>query len=175
MRLFTAIQFNSHFRTALTNAQESLRQGGYRGHYTDAHNLHLTLSFIGEYNAAAAVLDAMEQISFPPFPVSLSGYIGNFDDLLWAGMEMSPELDKLVRQLRHSLAAAQIPFDKKKFNPHITLLRKAQQRRENPFHFSDVQVARAEMTVRSISLMRSDFGKHGAVYTEIGTVMLCED
>jgi 2'-5' RNA ligase len=26
------------------------------------------------------------------------------------------------------------------------------------------------MTVQKISLMRSDFGKHGAVYTEIGSV-----
>ena len=63
-----------------------------------------------------------------------------------------------------------IPFDRKKFNPHITLLRKAQISRENPFRFSDVKVGHAELTVRSISLMRSDFGKRGAVYTEVGTI-----
>ena len=112
----------------------------------------------------------MEQVQFAPFPIRLSGYIGNFDDLLWAGMEQSAELDKIVKQLRHALVAEQIPFDRKKFDPHITFLRKAQIRRENPFQFSDVKVRQAEMFVHSISLMRSDFGKRGAVYTEVGSI-----
>ncbi len=170
MRLFAAIQFNTDFKSALTDAQESLRQGGYCGHYTDIRNLHLTLAFIGEYGDSNQVLDAMEQVQFTPFPIKLSGYIGNFDELLWAGMEPSPALEKLVKQLRHAFAAEQIPFDRKKCNPHITLLRKARISRDNSFRFFDVYVAQSEMTVRSISLMRSDFGKRGAVYTEIGSV-----
>ncbi|MBR2087473.1 MAG: RNA 2',3'-cyclic phosphodiesterase [Oscillospiraceae bacterium] len=170
MRLFIAIQFDPHFKTALTAAQDSLHRGGYRGNFTDVRNLHLTLAFIGEYSDPDRVLDAMEQVQFAPFPIRLSGYIGNFNDLLWAGTEPSPKLDKLVKQLRHALAAEQIPFDRKKFNPHITLLRKAQISRENLFRFSDVKVDQAELTVRCISLMRSDFGKHGAVYTEIRAI-----
>ena len=170
MRLFIAIQFDPHFKTALTTAQESLRQGGYRGHFTDVRNLHLTLAFIGEYSDPDRVLDAMEQVQFAPFALRMSGYIGNYNDLLWAGMEPNPALDKLVKQLRHALATEQIPFDRKKFNPHITLLRRAQISRENPFRFSDVKVGHAELTVRNVSLMRSDFGKRGAVYTEVGAV-----
>ena len=170
MRLFIAIRPEPDFRSALTDAQDSLRRGGYRGHYADIRNLHLTLAFIGEYSDPAHVLDAMAQVQFAPFPVRLSGYIGNFGDLLWAGTEPSPALDKLVKQLRHSLAEGQIPFDKKRFSPHITLLRKSQISRENPFRFSDVQITQAEMTACSMLLMRSDFGKHGAVYTEIGAV-----
>ena len=85
MRLFIAIQFDPHFKTALTTAQESLRQGGYRGHFTDVRNLHLTLTFIGEYSDPDRVLDAMEQVQFTPFPIRLSGYIGNFDDLSCEG------------------------------------------------------------------------------------------
>ena len=171
MRLFIAIQFDPHFKTALTAAQESLRQGGYRGHFTDIRNFHLTLAFIGEYSDPDRVLDAMEQVQFAPFALRMSGYIGNYYDLLWAGMEPNSALDKLVKQLRHALATEQIPFDRKKFNPHITLLRRAQISRENPFRFSDVKVSQAEMTVHSISLMRSDFGKRGAVYSEIGAII----
>ena len=64
------------------------------------------------------------------------------------------------------LTDAQIPFDKKNCNPHITLLRRAQ----SPRTFSDAAVARERMTVQRISLMRSDFGRHGAAYTELGAV-----
>ena len=71
-----------------------------------------------------------------------------------------------VKQLRHALADAKIPFDRKKFHPHITLLRNAQSR----YDFKNIAVYKASMTVQKISLMRSDFGKHGAVYTEIGSV-----
>ena len=96
----------------------------------------------------------------------LNGYIGNFGDLLWAGIEQCPELDRYVKQLRHALADAKIPFDRKKFHPHITLLRNAQSR----YDFKDIAVYKASMTVQKFSLMRSYFGKHGAVDTEIGSV-----
>ena len=38
---------------------------------------------------------------------------------------------------------------------------------------ADAANARAHMTVQRISLMRSDFGKHGAAYTELGPIA-CE-
>ena len=36
--------------------------------------------------------------------------------------------------------------------------------------FSDIVIEKEEMSVCEISLMSSDFGKHGAVYTELGSV-----
>ena len=85
-------------------------------------------------------------------------------------MECCPELEQSVKQLRHHLADSRIPFDKKRFHPHMTLLRNAR----SSHAFSDIAVARERMTVQRISQMRSDFGKHGAVYTEIGAVE-CSD
>ena len=166
MRLFLAILLEPNVRKALEDAQHFLRINEFSGHYTDARNLHLTLAFIGDYADPDTILDLAEQIRFKPFSLTLGGYLGNFDDILWAGTEQSPELDNLVRQLRHILAEGQIPFDKKRFHPHITLLRSAQGRRR----FAEISVRRESMTVRSISLMRSDFGKHGAVYTEVGRI-----
>ncbi|MCR4645744.1 MAG: RNA 2',3'-cyclic phosphodiesterase [Oscillospiraceae bacterium] len=170
MRLFIAIQLDPDVRKALTDAQAALREGGYRGRYSDTESLHLTLAFIGEYNDPDHVLETMEQVRFEPFPIRLGGCIGNFDDLLWAGMAQSEPLEKAVQQLRHYLADAQIPFDRKQFNPHITLLRRSQISWGSTFRFSDVVVTPAEMTVRRISLMRSEFIRHGAVYTELGAV-----
>ena len=166
MRLFIAILLDENIKRALTDAQEGLRRNEYLGRYTDGRNLHITLSFIGEYPDADYVIDVMEGVAFQPISLSLSGYIGNFGNLLWAGTEPNAKLEQYVKQLRHTLSDAQIPFDKKKFHPHITLLRNAQSRHS----FTDINVRKEAMEVQRIFLMRSDFGKHGAVYTEIGAV-----
>ena len=170
MRLFIAVLLEPNMKKALTDAQNALRKRNFSGHYTDDRNLHLTLSFIGEYHDPDAVLEAMEAIPFSPCDLTFNGYIGNFGALLWAGTEPCPALEKYVKQLRHALAERGIPFDKKKFHPHITLMRNAAGRQS----FSDVAVAAESMTVQRISLMRSDFGKHGAQYTEIDAVEFTE-
>ena len=175
MRLFAAIQLDDNIKKSLTDAQNALRKGGYSGRFTNVSSLHLTLAFIGEYSSPDRVMDAMQRVDFVASPVRLSGYIGNFGDLLWAGMERSAELESLAKKLRHELAEEQIPFDKKRFNPHITLVRDSYIGRGNSFRFSDVQLEQAEMIVRGISLMRTDFGKHGAVYTEVGYISCTDD
>ena len=108
----------------------------------------------------------MESVPPAPCVLTLNGYTGNFGDLLWAGAEPCPSLEKYVKQLRHVLAERGIPFDRTKFYPHITLLRNAASSQA----FSDIMIKKESMTVQRISLMRSDFGKHGAQYTEIGAV-----
>lgn len=175
MRLFAAIQLNHDINNALTATQNTLRENHVRGHYTDCQNLHLTLAFIGEFGNPDLVLDAMEQIEFEPFPLTLSGYIGNFGDLLWASVEKNNSLEKVARHLRHVLADGNIPFDKKRFNPHITLLRKAVFSNDAAFSISDVSIDKASMTVSSISLMRSDRGKHGMIYTEVGSIVAIQN
>ena len=164
MRLFIAIQLDESIKNALIAAQNELRQRNFKGRYTDINNMHITLAFIGEFNNPDLVLSAMEQVQFTPFALTLGGYVGNFGELLWAGVEKNPQLDKYVKQLRHALSDSQIPFDRKSFNPHITLMRNVKSDRV----FADIEVSKTSMTVRSISLMRSDFGKHGVVYTEVG-------
>ena len=175
MRLFAAILLEENIKNTLADAQKALRKCGYSGRFTNISSLHLTLAFIGEYGTPDRVTDAMERVDFAAFPLRLSGYIGSFGDLLWAGVEHSAELESLAKKLRHELAEEQIPFDKKKFNPHITLIRDSYIGSGNTFRFSDVQLEQAEMIVRGISLMRTDFGKHGAAYTEVGYIGCTDD
>ena len=164
MRLFIAITLNEEIRQALLDMQMEMKQSRLRGNFTPAENLHLTLAFIGDYPDPEDILDVMENIPFEPFTLKLQGY-GNFGNLWWAGLEESPALKSCVRQLRRGLSDGGIPFDHKKFVPHITLVRKASLR-EMP----SIRVPEASMTVRRISLMRSDRGRHGMIYTEVGAV-----
>ena len=169
MRLFIAINLNDEVKEALMDIQDTMRTYGVHGRETPEENMHLTLAFIGDYDDPDYVKSIVDSIEIRPFDITLKG-IGAFGDLWWAGIDESAPLQSVARRLRRALSEADIPFDRKKFDPHITFLRKAQIRRENPFQFSDVKVRQAEMFVHSISLMRSDFGKRGAVYTEVGSI-----
>ena len=165
MRLFIAVRLDEHMRDALISVQSVLRKGGVRGNYTRPENLHLTLAFIGEYPDPDTVLDAMGSVDFSPFPLRLEGF-GSFGDLYWCGLGGSGELSGCAKRLRRSLAERGIPFDRKRFTPHITLIRRAVVDGKNGF--PGITVPEAGMEVRGISLMRSDRGKNGMIYTEIG-------
>ncbi|MBR4760876.1 MAG: RNA 2',3'-cyclic phosphodiesterase [Lachnospiraceae bacterium] len=166
MRLFIALQFEENILDTLTDFQNNLKSSGVRGNYTKRENLHLTLAFIGDYGNPDEVLDAMAQVEFEPMEISLNG-VGSFGDLFWVGLTENPQLVAYVKRLRRELADQGIPFDKKRFSPHITLIRK---------YFckgGKIQVSdppKGNMTATRVSLMQSEFGKNGMIYTEIGCV-----
>lgn len=167
MRLFIALQFDDEIIEELEYFQGMLKDEGVTGNFTSRDNMHITLAFIGDYNDPDAVLDAMEQIDFRPIDIELRG-VGFFGDIFWAGIKENPQLAGYVKRLRHGLADAGIPFDKKKFNPHITLVRKFSYKKGDVIPVWDAP--KGKMTVRGISLMRSDRGKSGMIYTEVGYV-----
>ena len=152
MRLFIAIPLSDTMKDALTAVQDEMYDNGVRGNFTSRENMHLTLAFIGEYPDKDA------------FFLSLSG-MGCFRDLWWAGMDESAPLHAVVRRIRHALADHNIPFDRKRFSPHITLIRKA------TGTMPDIQIEKVSMPVERIYLMRSDRGKHDMIYTEVGEIV----
>ena len=166
MRLFIAIQLDEASKEYLCSIQDQFREWGVRGSYTAEENLHLTLAFIGEYGDPEKVLDAMEPVWDEPFEITFSK-AGCFDDLWWIGIQDNEALSQLVSRLRHSLSEAEIPYDKKRFKPHITLLRRADFSKGRP---GQIRTAPVTMKVPGISLMKSTSGKHGMIYTEIGYI-----
>ena len=163
MRLFIAIQLSDAMKDVLSSAQDEMYDQGVRGNFTPRENMHLTLAFIGEYPDKEQVMDALSSVSFSAFPISLSG-MGCFRDLWWAGMDESAPLAAVVRRIRRALAENGIPFDRKRFSPHITLIRKA------TGTMPGIQIDKISMPVERISLMRSDRGKRGMIYTEVGEI-----
>ena len=169
MRLFIAIQLSEEMKDTLQTMQSELRSLGVHGNFTKRDNLHLTLAFIGEYDDAENVLAVINSTELRPFTMKLSG-AGTFHKLWWVGIDGKAALTAYTRRLRKALDEAGIPYDNKRFRPHITLIR-------NP-SFSDkaeeTKILEALnntdgvcMTVEHISLMRSDRGENGMIYTEI--------
>lgn len=166
MRLFIAINLNDEMKDALMDIQDTMWTYGVRGRETPVENMHLTLAFIGDYDDPDHVKSVIDGIRIRPFDITLSG-IGAFGDLWWAGIEESAPLQAVVRRLRRALAEEGIPFDRKKFSPHITLIRRAEGRLSDESKDALSDRFDAAMNVDHISLMRSDRGKHGMIYTEL--------
>ena len=168
-RLFIAINLNDEMKDALMGIQDTMRSYGMHGRETVPENMHLTLAFIGDYDDPELVKEIIRGIEVRPFEIRLSG-IGTYGDLWWVGLENSPPLLAVSKRLRRGLADAGVPFDRKKFSPHITLMRRAT---GTAYDIPAEELQRSfgtSMTVDHISLMRSDRGKHGMIYTEIGAV-----
>ena len=161
MRLFIAIQFSDDIKKGLISVMHELKKKNVGGNYSPADNLHLTLAFIGETQNVEGVKRAMEATAFAPFMLSLTD-LGNFGDILWVGAKGGQKLKAYMKALGTQLDTAGIKHDRKKFEPHITLVRKASNARPQ-----GIIVPKKEMMVRKISLMKSEQKNGRMVYTEI--------
>lgn len=164
MRLFLAALPGSEMKKALTEIQDELRRRGIKGNYTKEDNLHLTLAFIGEWPDPDTVMEALETLRFEPLELKLTR-LGSFGETIWAGTEENEKLSVLVSRLRHALSDASIPFDRKRFRAHFTLLRQPVYGRDPELGL--VSVPRACMRIDRLSLMLSERSNKGMIYTEL--------
>ena len=162
MRLFAAVLPDESFRQELETIQAQMKKKGIRGRYTDPFNLHLTLVFIGEYGNPDDVMDVLEEIPFEP-SVLIPHRIEKLRDMYVLTFEENEIMTAYVRRIHRAFSKAGIPFDRKSFWPHITLVRKAEQDPAVPLSSECGPFA-----CDSVSLMRSERGRNGMVYTETG-------
>jgi len=160
MRVFVAITLSNELKKTITGTLHDLKQKGIKGNYVPVQNLHLTLAFIGETDKPGDVKEALKNVSFKPFRLSLSD-LGTFGDVLWVGVKGNQGLSAAAKSVRDALDAAGISYDCQKFVPHITLVRKA------AGNWKQITAPKGEMTVTKISLMKSAVKNGKPVYTEL--------
>ena len=164
MRLFIAIMLSDEMKKSVIGTMHELKKADVRGSYVPVQNLHVTLAFIGETKDAAAIKAAMQTISCKPFRMAFAD-MGVFDNLLWVGIKGNQGLNKLAKYVTTALDEAQIPYDRKKV-PHITIIRNM----GGPW--KKVSPPKGDMTVKKVSLMKSEQKDGKRVYTEIFSINL---
>ena len=160
MRLFVAIELTDDMKKAAVQILHSLKQNGVKGNYTPVQNMHVTLCFIGEVADSKPIEDALSEVKYKPFKLSFTE-LGNFNDLLYIGTRGGQGINNLASDIRKAFDSAGIDYDRKKFNPHITLVRKSSGKP------GKIVIPNADMMVKRVSLMRSDHINGKMVYTEI--------
>ena len=168
MRLFIAIPFSEEFREELLRVQREMKVNGVRGNFSRPENLHVTVAFLGEVKDPAPAMKALQSVPVPELRLT-SGPLGNFGELLWIGLRKNSALEEYVAEVRHALDNAGVEYDRKKFRPHITLVRRA----DWPYQVLVEELAevhRVRMTVDRVCLMKSERLDGKLTYTVVGEV-----
>lgn len=176
MRLFTALSLPETLK-----ARIALMQGGIPGaRWVEPGNLHLTLAFLGETDAETAdrAQEALETLRAAPFPLALHGCglfsKGRTPEALWLGVEKNDALERLQKSLCRALEMARVPFEARKFTPHVTLarLKHADEERLAAFIAAHSLFTAPPFEVGGFSLLESHLTKNGSHYVNINTYPL---
>lgn len=126
MRLFVAIALPSKAIDALESIARGLRTSGDGLRWSSSDTWHITLQFLGETTPESfeCVVAHLAQIRLPHIAVALRG-TGIFGraGVFWAGVHVSPELQRLERQVVAATANCGFQSEDRPYHPHVTLAR----------------------------------------------------
>ncbi len=175
-RLFVALLLPETTRATVTSATEPLRAGALPVRWTPAHQLHITLRFLGsvEPGRIERVGDAIKRTAAAGRPLHLVlREIGAFPSLsrarvVWVGVEPDPGLADLHRRLTDALEPLGFAREERPFHAHVTLGRARPRRGLSGGALEEAAGAvrlRVEADVAHVHLMRSRLGPGGARHT----------
>ncbi len=131
MRLFFALVPDPPVRNALGALAQGL-QATIGGRAVPAHNIHLTLAFIGETDLARAaqlraVLGVLPRVAFTLTLDRLGEW--RHADVAWIAPSVVGEAPAALHAaLADALRAAAFPVEDRPFRPHVTLVRRPARR-----------------------------------------------
>jgi len=130
VRLFIAIEIPQTIRSTFATLLKEFRAIAPQVKWVRAENLHVTLKFLGETEAAK--LGALQNVlsavrSEEPVGLEFRG-LGFFPNekrprVFWAGMEASPNLKTLAADIDQATHRLGYPLEERPFTPHLTLAR----------------------------------------------------
>lgn len=144
--------------------------------------LHLTLKFIGEVEKeiSDSIINSLKFVSdYCSFNCNLtrfgifykqdrSGKTGREARVLWIGLSVSNQVNQLVEKINIELEKFSIPAEKRKFQPHITIMRLRGDEGSNFIEsFENFRFPEVRFIANEIVLMKSDLLPKGSKYTEI--------
>lgn len=180
MRCFVAVPLPAPVREILAGLMERLKPRLPPARFVRREQLHLTLHFFQDLDAAAVarLAEAVRRNAAEtrPFPVSF-GNLGAFPDaerarVLWLGLrEGADGLAGLHRRIAADLRAAGLPVDGRPFRPHLTLARLV---RPSVLALPDLGLTAsdADFAADDLVLFQSVLGPGGAVHSRLVTAAL---
>ena len=175
IRLFVALKIPPQIRQTLLETCRKLSpdQDNFRWENTD--KIHLTLKFIGEVdeNLLEAIKTELDFVkNYHSFNCSISKFDFFFKNrepkILWVNLKTNDSVFKLVNELNSRLEKFSIPAEKRKFKPHLTMLRlKKYPGGKFIQSFKNYKIENMNFIADEIALIQSELRRTGAVYTEI--------
>jgi 2'-5' RNA ligase len=130
VRLFVALEIPFEIRNALAAFLKELREVAPKVKWIRAENLHVTLKFLGETDAAMVndIKSVLGSIRITQLATLDFCGIGFFPSetrprVFWAGIESSANLRALALEIDRELHKFGFPLEDRPFTPHLTLAR----------------------------------------------------
>lgn len=176
IRLFIAIAIPEAIKNEIAGLGRSIPES----RPVPVEQMHLTLKFIGEVEGSRLldIQGTLSEISQPQFPLCLQG-VGTFPPrgtpkVLWAGVHPVENLFTLRKAIEKKLIEIDIPREKQKYSPHLTLARlnNSPLRHLQQFLAGNAFLQTPEFTVAAFNLYKSQLTRNGALHTKIETYTL---
>jgi len=182
LRTFIAVDIPPTIQKSIQHNVDDLRKSiGDCVRWVPAHNIHLTLKFLGDVSSAN--VDLLTQMlrdeadSCPAFDISVGG-LGSFPNskrarVLFIGIQAPAELEALQRGIESTCTRLGYESDPRPFSPHLTIGRV-----KDHIAASDQQRIRKTLEeikidslgtarVDSVHLYKSELKPGGSVYTKL--------
>lgn len=187
IRCFIAIELPDEIREGLGRLISRLKYKAPDAKWVLPAGIHLTLKFLGSIDSSRVpeITDAIADSAFgiPPFSLELID-MGAFPSLsrvrvIWIGIQGETDrLLQLQKRIDTNLDILGFPSETREFAPHLTLARVRE--RATPAERQQLgQIIAAtkvpsigKFTAASVSLIRSQLFRTGAVYSQVSTVEL---
>lgn len=187
IRSFIAVELPDELKRKLNQLETELRRGEPpRVKWVSPDSIHLTLKFLGNITSdtVAAVIRAMEKSALGITPFHLRAKeMGVFPNpkrvqVVWVGINGDVDkLRELQKRLDFNLAPLGFTPESRPFTPHLTLARlnnraAPDERQRLGKLIASTKFENGSIEVATISLMKSQLTRAGAIYSRIGLVKL---
>ncbi|SRR5581483_1624357 len=183
LRAFLASELPASLQDAIQSATSGLRKtlGDDLIRWVPAHNVHLTLKFLGDVSASN--LDLIKQMltreaaQFPAFDLDVEG-IGSYPTsrrprVLWVGLSAPASLISLQRAIETAASRLGYETEERGFSPHLTIGRvrqtaSAAELQKIRSALEETKVGKiGSVRVEAVHLFKSDLLPTGSIYTKL--------
>ena len=188
VRSFIAIELPQEVKAALSRLAAGLMaKNAAPAKWVEPEGIHLTLKFLGGVAAEKleSIIAAMQTAArgIKPFRLELDG-LGAFPGLaraqvVWVGLRGDlSSLTRLQQNIEANVSPLGFPSEARPFHPHLTLARVREQALPAERQKLGELIAASSFAfpgafeVGSVSLMRSQLTRQGAIYSRIASVKL---
>ncbi|HXQ98426.1 MAG TPA: RNA 2',3'-cyclic phosphodiesterase [Candidatus Limnocylindrales bacterium] len=179
MRLFVAMDLSETVRAAVAQMCDKLRRACPAARWVRTEGMHITLKFIGETNEdrMGTIREALRNVhSSAPAEMVFRKLVFFPNErrprVLWVGIEASPNLGEIAREIESKLEHAGIPKEPREFKPHLTLARFNEPRGLDVLQAAIREAGEANlgsMRTGEMYLYKSNLERGGAQYVKLET------
>lgn len=191
LRAFIAVELPVFLQESIQQNTARLRQALNSSlvRWTPAHNIHLTLKFLGDVSPANITLLCemltREAEPHPAFDMSIAG-LGSFPTsrrprVIWLGLRAPAVLESLQHGIESAAARLGYASEERPFSPHLTIGRvrpdlSAQEIQRIRTGLESTKIGElGTARIDSIHLFKSDLQPGGSVYTKLFSAPLKSD